>query len=1143
MLLFYKRSFHYLAFFFVSLFMLSSLYAGTDGTIRGQVTDIEGEPLPGAQVFIGEISLGAVADVNGNYLILNIPIGTYDVAVMMMGYQKQTIQGVEVIMDQTLWLNFAIPVEAYKGDEVQVVGEKKLVEKGTTSKKITIHSEAISTLPIRDINELYTLQSGVVKVESRNQGIPDHEERGLEEIHVRGGRTGEIAYMMDGMYIRNPIYGGIGTGTRLNFLAVKEFDWQPGGFNSEYGDAMAAVSNWHTKSGGKNYTYHLKYESSALGAALGSTYDKLRGFNDLNFGLGGPLLIEGLTFWFSAQITDKKSYRVYKFDDIIYEPLPNQNAENYLEVLNRNKSNLVQPWDLTPGYRGFGFDNTADIFTKLTYKATNRLRFSGSYWQVAAHRKGFNPRYLYWDQGKSELFRDTYRINMEINHSLSSNTFYTIRAARFIQDQFIGVRWNDNDNDGFPNWFEWRHPAGSYSDISDPDNPYIVPYTISELGDTIYYTMVDSRSGWYYGAEPGLYNWESAEEFTDLNGNGIWDAGEPWTEISGPHYNDGQWDGPELVFSLIERDGSYWLAPQMYEDYQPFLDYRHKQLEIFQDPALNPQANPLGGRTPFLGTNYTGHPYDPNYYMPTIFGGYAWNEGMAFGGHDNYYSESRVETNEFRIDLTSQLSDAYKIRFGFDYRTHKLNFYEIKAPWLGEAAFTQTFAEYWEDTGPDGLMPIDEEYENPDFGEGNGRWEAGEKFTDSNKNGKWDDYREPEEFSAYIQNTFEVPWMVINAGIRVDMVNYNTQLWADTLGHFSPGKPFYYADQNNNNSWDIGEDVGSNPGFANQKVIFTDSKWFYKISPRIGISHVITDQATFTFNYGLYYQTPVYQNIFLNTNRLDDPEELFVEADGNIGNASMNAARSQEYQSGFNVQFNRYWAYSIMAWVKKMDQMSGYQNTRSGVYKYQIFANNDFASAKGIDFTLQNRGLNYSMMLQYTRSIATGNSEHDWAASGGLIVDAPSQEFLMPFDRPHDLTFSFYSRLLLGVTGGITAFYQSGYPYTPYIFNGRDPQIDYENKYAKRKSPFRMINISFFKGIKYQNQMVSLGLTVYNAFNIVNELDVYPLTGKADDPGEYYTNYIGLPDSQHDKSGSFYDQPWWFYNPREINFFIKIDFK
>ena len=55
------------------------------------------------------------------------------------------------------------------------------------------------------------MQSGVVKVEGGTRGaIPDHEEKGLEEVHVRGGRSGEIAYLIDGMYIRNPIYGGIG---------------------------------------------------------------------------------------------------------------------------------------------------------------------------------------------------------------------------------------------------------------------------------------------------------------------------------------------------------------------------------------------------------------------------------------------------------------------------------------------------------------------------------------------------------------------------------------------------------------------------------------------------------------------------------------------------------------------------------------------------------------------------------------------------------------------------------------------------------------------------------------------------------------------------------------------------------------------
>ena len=59
-----------------------------------------------------------------------------------------------------------------------------------------------------------------MKVESKTRGIPNQEERGLEEVHVRGGRSGEIAYMIDGMYVRNPIFGGIGSGTRLNLFAI-----------------------------------------------------------------------------------------------------------------------------------------------------------------------------------------------------------------------------------------------------------------------------------------------------------------------------------------------------------------------------------------------------------------------------------------------------------------------------------------------------------------------------------------------------------------------------------------------------------------------------------------------------------------------------------------------------------------------------------------------------------------------------------------------------------------------------------------------------------------------------------------------------------------------------------------------------------
>mgnify|MGYP003312605732 FL=1 len=53
------------------------IFAGTDGTIRGRVTDEESMELPGATIYLPELGIGAAADPNGNFIILNIPVGTY----------------------------------------------------------------------------------------------------------------------------------------------------------------------------------------------------------------------------------------------------------------------------------------------------------------------------------------------------------------------------------------------------------------------------------------------------------------------------------------------------------------------------------------------------------------------------------------------------------------------------------------------------------------------------------------------------------------------------------------------------------------------------------------------------------------------------------------------------------------------------------------------------------------------------------------------------------------------------------------------------------------------------------------------------------------------------------------------------------
>ena len=71
--------------------IVSSLWSGTDGQIRGNISNIEGEELVGAQIFIEELGIGAVADLNGNYILLNVPVGTYDFTVTMISYRTQIV--------------------------------------------------------------------------------------------------------------------------------------------------------------------------------------------------------------------------------------------------------------------------------------------------------------------------------------------------------------------------------------------------------------------------------------------------------------------------------------------------------------------------------------------------------------------------------------------------------------------------------------------------------------------------------------------------------------------------------------------------------------------------------------------------------------------------------------------------------------------------------------------------------------------------------------------------------------------------------------------------------------------------------------------------------------------------------------------
>jgi hypothetical protein len=72
------------------MFTLTSiLFASTTGKISGRVTDSStGEGLAGANIMIENSGRGTSSDENGNYFIINVPVGRHDISASYIGYEK-----------------------------------------------------------------------------------------------------------------------------------------------------------------------------------------------------------------------------------------------------------------------------------------------------------------------------------------------------------------------------------------------------------------------------------------------------------------------------------------------------------------------------------------------------------------------------------------------------------------------------------------------------------------------------------------------------------------------------------------------------------------------------------------------------------------------------------------------------------------------------------------------------------------------------------------------------------------------------------------------------------------------------------------------------------------------------------------------
>lgn len=210
-------------------------FAGTTGKISGVVRDAAKQPVIGANVAVVGAPLGAVSDVEGRYVIVNVPAGSWTVKASMVGYRATTVTQIAVSADLTTKIDITLAEEAVELQEVVVSAKRPVVDVNLTSNRATVTREEIAKLPVQELQDVVNLQAGVV------------------DGHIRGGRQNEVQWQVDGVTVNN-VYDNKST-LKIDRSLIEEVQVVSGTFDAEYGQAMSGVVNAVLKRGSEHFEW------------------------------------------------------------------------------------------------------------------------------------------------------------------------------------------------------------------------------------------------------------------------------------------------------------------------------------------------------------------------------------------------------------------------------------------------------------------------------------------------------------------------------------------------------------------------------------------------------------------------------------------------------------------------------------------------------------------------------------------------------------------------------------------------------------------------------------------------------------------------------------------------------------------------
>ncbi len=417
----------------------------TTGKIAGTVTDAgTGQTLPGVNVLIAGTTQGTSTDTDGYYYILNLKPGTYSIQASFIGFSLVTVQEVRVQVDKTTVLDIALSEQIIEGEEIVVVATRAAVERDLTSSITSVSSDQLESLPVQSFSDVVNQQAGVV------------------DGHFRGGRVGEVSYMVDGIPINDVYDQTFAFEVELN--AIQEVQIISGTFNAEFGQAQSGVVNIVTKDGSQEYKGSV---GAYVGDYITGRSDRFQRLDQLSptdsyemqGSLGGP--VPGLrgrtTFFASGRLLSNEGFL---YGQRVVQPVSPVSGQG--QTVDVDGRQVFVPALGDSSYAPMNWGDQATGQLKITTRLFGNDRLTANVLVQRDKGQGYDHLFRYNPDGRPTTYGDSWSTTMTYTHVFGTSSFMDVKGA-FFRNSVASYLYEDPLDTRYPLDNALRQLAGNFS--------------------------------------------------------------------------------------------------------------------------------------------------------------------------------------------------------------------------------------------------------------------------------------------------------------------------------------------------------------------------------------------------------------------------------------------------------------------------------------------------------------------------------------------------------------------------------------------------------------------------------------------------------------------------------------------------------